>query len=243
MRRQTSNGHRLAVSCPIHKNKTCSFRSGQDISNDMLGLKIDWKMTPQCPFKSTGPWNASYAHFWASLFRRDDHENDHRSSCRCISKYSQSSPRVRQSSPLVRKSLVHCKEKTLRDKVGVNVILDTRANCIAKIRAPKSWKKAFKLSSEDKAPKTWKFRHLSLYAKGARVNHCVRNGHCWSRKAFTRQMPPQIREKNCENGRFSTALTCMKSCTVDRGCTPAPKDTTKLAVFFRFFRVFPLTFQ
>ena len=27
----------------------------------------------------------------------------------------------------------------------------------------------------------------------------------------------------------------MKSCTVDRGCTPAPKDTTKLAVFFRFF--------
>ena len=32
----------------------------------------------------------------------------------------------------------------------------------------------------------------------------------------------------------------MKSCTVDRGCTPAPKDATKLAVFFRFFRVFPL---
>ena len=50
-------------------------------------------------------------------------------------------------------------------------------------------------------------------------------------------------EKNCENGRFSTALTGMKSCTVDRGCTPAPKDATKLAVFFRFFRVFPLTFQ
>ena len=50
-------------------------------------------------------------------------------------------------------------------------------------------------------------------------------------------------EKNCENGRFSTALTGMKSCTVDRGCTPAPKDATKLAMFFRFFRVFPLTFQ
>ena len=54
---------------------------------------------------------------------------------------------------------------------------------------------------------------------------------------------PQIREKNYENGRFSTALTGMKSCTVDRGCTPAPKDATKLAVFFRFFRDFPLTFQ
>ena len=63
----------------------------------------------------------------------------------------------------------------------------------------------------------------------------VRNWHCWSRKAFTRQMRPQIREKNCENGRFSTALTGMKSCTVDRGCTPAPKDATKLAVFLSLF--------
>ena len=49
--------------------------------------------------------------------------------------------------------------------------------------------------------------------------------------------------KNCENGGFSTPLTGMKSCTVNRGCTPAPKDAMKLAVFFRFFRVFPLTFQ
>ena len=48
---------------------------------------------------------------------------------------------------------------------------------------------------------------------------------------------------NYQDGRFSTSLTGMKSCTVDRGCTPAPKDATKLAVFFRFFRVFPLTFQ
>ena len=29
-----------------------------------------------------------------------------------------------------------------------------------------------KLSSEDKAPQTWKFRHLPLNAKGAKVNHC-----------------------------------------------------------------------
>ena len=50
-------------------------------------------------------------------------------------------------------------------------------------------------------------------------------------------------EKKLRNGGFSTPLTGMKSCTVDFDCTPAPKDATKLAVFFRFFRVFPLTFQ
>ena len=65
----------------------------------------------------------------------------------------------------------------------------------------------------------------------------VRNWHCRSRKAFHRQMTHR------ENGGFLTLLTGMKSCTVDRGCTPAPKDTTTLVVFFRFFRVFPLTFQ
>ena len=32
-----------------------------------------------------------------------------------------------------------------------------------------------------------------------------------------------------------------QSCMVDRGFMPAPKDATKLSVFFRFFRVFPLT--
>ena len=47
--------------------------------------------------------------------------------------------------------------------------------------------------------------------------------------------------KNCENSGRSTPLTGMKSCMVERGCTP--KDATKLAVFLRFFRDFPLTFQ
>ena len=32
----------------------------------------------------------------------------------------------------------------------------------------------------------------------------------------------------------------MKSCTVDRSCTPAPKDATKLVVLFRFFSSFSL---
>ena len=63
----------------------------------------------------------------------------------------------------------------------------------------------------------------------------VRNWHCWSRKAFPRQMTPQSLGKKRETAFFSTPLTGMKSCTVDRGCTPAPKDATKLAVLFRFF--------
>ena len=71
----------------------------------------------------------------------------------------------------------------------------------------------------------------------------VRDGHFWSRKALPRQMTPQSREKTARNGLYSTSLTGMKSCTVDRGCMPAPKDAMKLAMFFRFFRVFPLTFQ
>ena len=52
-------------------------------------------------------------------------------------------------------------------------------------------------------------------------------------------------EKKLRRRPFLTSLTGMKSCTVDRGCTPALKDVdaTKLAVFFRFFQVFPLTFQ
>ena len=77
-------------------------------------------------------------------------------------------------------------------------------------------------------------------------NSCflLETGIAGHERLFLAKWHPKPRKKNCENGRFSTALTGMKSCTVDRGCTPAPKDTTKLAVFFRFFfLVFPLTFQ
>ena len=35
-----------------HK-KTFLFRSGKDLSNGALGLEIDGKMIPQCPFKVT----------------------------------------------------------------------------------------------------------------------------------------------------------------------------------------------
>ena len=74
----------------------------------------------------------------------------------------------------------------------------------------------------------------------------VRNWHCQSWKAFPRQMTPKAEKKKLRKRRFfDTADRHEKLyvCTVNRGCTPAPKDATKLAVFFRFFRVFPLTFQ
>ena len=48
MRRQTSSGRCSAVSPSIHKRKTCSFRTGKDLSNDILILKIDRQMTLQC---------------------------------------------------------------------------------------------------------------------------------------------------------------------------------------------------
>ena len=86
--------------------------------------------------------------------------------------YSPDSPRVRPYSSRVRKRLLLCKEKTLKDEIRVTVIIDTRANCLAKKWA-KKFEKMLKLSPKDKAPKTWKFRHLPLCAKGATLNHCA----------------------------------------------------------------------
>ena len=54
MRRQTSSGRCSAVSRLIHKSKTCPFRAGKDLSNDILVLKINWQMTLQRPSKVTG---------------------------------------------------------------------------------------------------------------------------------------------------------------------------------------------
>ena len=63
----------------------------------------------------------------------------------------------------------------------------------------------------------------------------VKNWHCWSRKAFTRQVTSQSQEKKTAKRRFFDTADRHESCTVDRGCTPAPKDATKLSMFFRFF--------
>ena len=52
-------------------------------------------------------------------------------------------------------------------------------------------------------------------------------------------------EKNLWRRRFFNIADRHESCTVDRGCTSVPNayDATKLAVFFRYFWVFSLTFQ
>ena len=113
-----------------------------------------------------------HAQVRAFLLRRDNHEDNHRISRHCISEYCPYSPRVRPYSPRVRKRLVLCKEKTLRDEIRATVIIGTRANCRAKKKWAKKFQKMLKLSPKDKAPKTWKFRHLPLCAKGATVNHC-----------------------------------------------------------------------
>ena len=59
MRRQTSSGRCSAVSRSIHKSKTCSFRAGKDLSNDILVLKIDWQMTLQCLWRSSSGFSSS----------------------------------------------------------------------------------------------------------------------------------------------------------------------------------------
>ena len=51
----------------------------------------------------------------------------------------------------------------------------------------------------------------------------LENWYCWSRKGFPRQMTPQSREKNCEDGHFSRSLAGMKSCTVDRAVRQHPR--------------------
>ena len=43
----------------------------------------------------------------------------------------------------------------------------------SKRNGPKKFQNMLKLSPKDKAPKTWKFRHLPLCAKGATLNNCV----------------------------------------------------------------------
>ena len=164
MRRQTSSGCCSAVSCWIQKSKTCSFRAEKDLSNILV-----WKLTerwrcsarPKLPAEtgnqSTSPLRVNHDTliFGLLCFGGDSHENNHRLSRHRVLKYSPCSPRVRPCSPRVRKSLVLCKEKTLRDEIRVIVIIDTRANCTAKKDRQKISQKVLKFSPEDKAPKTW----------------------------------------------------------------------------------------
>ena len=66
----------------------------------------------------------------------------------------------------------------------------------------------------------------------------VRNWHCWSRKAFPRQMTPQSREKNCENGGFSTPLTGMKVVRSIAAVRQRPMTPRNWRYSFAFFESF-----
>ena len=71
MRRETLSGRCSAVSCSIHKSKTCSFRAGKDLSDDILVLKIDWQMTLQCLWRFAASvfdqsWNRCVGKLWAN---------------------------------------------------------------------------------------------------------------------------------------------------------------------------------
>ena len=57
----------------------------------------------------------------------------------------------------VRKCLVLCKEKTLRDKVGVVVIIGTRANCIVKKERQKAERKCWNWALKTRPPKHGNF--------------------------------------------------------------------------------------
>ena len=102
------------------KYKICSFRSGQDLSNDILGLKIDCKLTPQWLVQSYrwgSGWpsidrslNASYADFGLLCLTATTTKMTV-GQVAAASKYSQNSPRVHQSSPQVRKSLVSARKR------------------------------------------------------------------------------------------------------------------------------------
>ena len=149
---------------------------------------IDWvwksteKMTPQCPFKvtggdrygnrSTGPWTQATLIFGLFCFAATTIKMT-TGQVVAASQSIHSSPRVRQSSPQVRKSLVLCKEKTLRDKVGVIVIIDTRANCIASKKGQKAERKCWNWALKTRPPKHGNFVTFLCFAKGAGVDHCA----------------------------------------------------------------------
>ena len=62
--------------------------------------------------------------------------------------------------------------KILRDEIRVTVIIDTRANCIAKKWAKKI-PEDVEIEPQKQGTKTWKFRYLPLCAKDTTLNHCV----------------------------------------------------------------------
>ena len=246
MRRQTSSGRCSGVSRLTHQSKTCSFKVGKDLFNDILVLKIDRQMTLQClwswraasvfdqswnrcvgklradavwPFlarftkakharleqkmiftrtswcwKSTHKWRSSdrpnllaetgnrltspwrVNHDTLSLGFSASLRQPRKKTTGQVAAASQSiacSPRVRPCSPRVRKGLFLCKEKTLRDEMGVIVIVDTRANYTAKLDRQKTSRKCWNWVMKRLYQKHGNFVTFLFYAKCDRVNHCV----------------------------------------------------------------------
>ena len=72
---------------------------------------------------------------------------------------------------------------------------------------------------------------------------CSMPASVYSRVARKREFSTLSLRSAVENGSFSTPLTGMKGCTVDRGCTPAPKDATKTGGVLSLFSRLSLDFS
>ena len=66
----------------------------------------------------------------------------------------------------------------------------------------------------------------------------VRHWHCWSWKAFPRQMTPQSREKNCENGRFRHRWQAWKVVRSIAAVRQRPRTPRNWRCSFAFFESF-----
>ena len=66
----------------------------------------------------------------------------------------------------------------------------------------------------------------------------VRNWHCWSRKAFTRQMTPQIREKTAETAVFRQRWQAWKVARSIAAVRQRPRTPRNWRCAFAFFESF-----
>ena len=71
----------------------------------------------------------------------------------------------------------------------------------------------------------------------------VRNLHCWSRKAFPRQMTPQSREKTAKTAVFRHRWQAWKVVRSIAAVRQRPRMPRNRRCSSAFFRDFPLTFQ
>ena len=119
---------------------------------------------------SAGPQNI--LNFKVSLRRRDNHEVNLRRSHRSVSKYNQSSPRVCPSSSQVQRTLVLCKERTLRDSFKIAVVTNTRPERSATKKHMQPPRKCCNWALKARHEKHGnRVIFKALHAKGARLKH------------------------------------------------------------------------